>query len=237
MKTNKKVALVTGGSRGLGRALSLALARSGFVVYATGRNPAPLELLQTFAAEDGLAIVGVRSDIASSTDNQALVEMLEADVGRLDLVVHNASLLGPRVSLSDYPSEAFEAVMAANANGPYDLTRKLVPLLGSGACIQFVTSGVGVVGKAGWGAYSVSKFALEGMAQIWAEELKEVGVRVFVIDPGSMRTQMRAEAFPMESPEALIAPEANVNPFLWLAKEGGIEQSGERFKAQSFPYL
>ncbi len=93
---------------------------------------------------------------------------------------------------------------------------------------------MGIVGKAKWGAYSISKFALEGQAQIWAEELRARRVVVQIIDPGGMQTRMRAQAFPQEDPSKLLPPEQNTAPFFWLALNGGMESSGQRFKAQKF---
>lgn len=236
MSNETGAALVTGGTRGLGRALSLALARRGLTVYATGRDAGDLRALEEEARAYELPVVALRADQALAEDNAAVVAAIRAGGQPLRLVIHNASRLGPRVPLADYPPEDFDAVLAVNVRGPFDLQRRLDPLLEAGATVLVVTSGVGVVGRAGWGAYSVSKFAIEGMAQIWADELKERGVRVHVVDPGAMRTRMRAEAFPEEDPQRLLDPAENVRPFLWLALEGGELPTGQRFKSQAFPY-
>ena len=230
MNASKNV-LIIGGSRGLGRALSLAFLEAGNRVWATGRSPEPLRALE---AESEGHITALESDLRRPGDNAALAARLREEAQGLDVVVVNASILGPRVTLAEYPLEAFDDVLAINLRGPFDLVRRLVPLLRPGASLQFVTSGVGVVGKAKWGAYSISKFALEGMGQIFAEELKAQGVRVHIIDPGSMATAMRAEAYPEEDPSALKDPTDNVSPFLWLAAHAPLSSSGQRFKAQAF---
>ena len=221
------IALITGGTRGLGRALTLDLARRGFTVFATGRTPGTLDALAADA--EGLDVRPVLADVSSPADNTRLAALI-GDAGGLDALVHNASLLGPRLPLADYPGDAFRAVLDVNVFGPFDLTRQLVPHLRPNAGVVFVTSGVGVVGKAGWGAYSVSKFALEGLAAIHAEELP--GARVFTIDPGSMQTAMRAAAYPAEDPSLLRRPEDNTAPFLWALLEA--QQTGLRLKAQAW---
>ncbi len=228
-----RIALITGGTRGLGRALSLDLARQGFTVFATGRTRRTLEVLAADAAAEGLDVRPLLADVADQEANAALAETVRA-AGGLDVLVHNASVLGPRVALADYPADVFRAVLDTNVFGPFDLTRRLRPLLRPNAAVLFLTSGVGVVGKAGWGAYSVSKFALEGLAQIEAEELRSAGVRVFTVDPGSMRTDMRALAYPDEDPSALRRPEDNTAPFLWALLEAGPEHTGTRIKAQAW---
>lgn len=225
-----KNALITGGTRGLGRALTLDLARRGFTVLATGRSPETLAALARDAAAEGLDIRPVRADVSNPADNAALTALVE-ELGGLDALVHNASLLGPRVPLADYAPDVFQDVLAVNVFGPFDLTRRLTPHLRPDAGVVFVTSGVGVVGKAGWGAYSVSKFGIEGLGQIVREELPEQ--RVFVIDPGSMRTAMRAAAYPAEDPTRLRHPNDNTAPFLWALLEASPEQAG-RFKAQAW---
>ena len=228
----ERIALITGGTRGLGRALTLDLARRGFVVYATGRTRETLDALGRDA--DGLDVRPVLADVSDSGANAALAERIRVEHGGLDVLVHNASLLGPRVPLADYPADLFRHVLNVNVFGPFDLTQRVRPMLRPNAAVLFLTSGVGVVGKAGWGAYSVSKFAVEGLAQIQAEELRDAGVRVFTVDPGSMRTDMRAAAYPDEDPSRLRRPEDNTAPFLWALLEAGPEHSGSRLRAQAW---
>ena len=226
------VALVTGGTRGLGRALTLDLARRGFTVYATGRDPAALAALADLAGD--LPVVPVPADVTDPDANEALVARIVAEHGGLDVLVHNAGMLGPRTTLETIPLPDFRAVLDANVVGPFDLHRRTARHLRPGAGVLFLSSGVGVVGRAEWGAYAVSKFAIEGLGQIAAAELAPRGVRVFVIDPGAMRTAMRAAAYPAEDPQTLRTPEDNTAPFLWALLEAGPEYVGTRIKAQSW---
>ncbi len=226
-----KIALVTGGTRGLGRALTLDLARRGCRVFATGRSEAGLEALARDAG--ALPVVPLRADASDVADNAAVAARV-AEEGGLDVLIHNAGVLGPRVPIADYPPEEFSRVLAINTFGPFDLSRQLIPHLRPGASVQLLTSGVSIEGRACWGAYSVSKFALEGLAQILAAELRERGIRVNAVDPGSMRTPMRAAAYPEEDPMTLVTPEENTACFLWLALEADLSVSGRRFRARDF---
>lgn len=222
------VALVTGGTRGLGRAVTLALAARGFTVYATGRTPETLDRLRRDAGD--LDVRPVTADVADPASNASLAAHIAAEHGGLDVLVHNASLLGPRTALADIDTETFRRVLDVNVVGIHDLTRALHPLLRPGAAVLLVTSGVGVVGKAGWGAYSVSKFGVEALGQILTGELADQ--RVFVVDPGAMRTAMRAEAYPDEDPSVLRPPADNTEAILWALLEAPAELSGSRIKAQ-----
>jgi len=220
--------VVTGGSRGLGRALALALAARGLKVYATGRDEAALAAVA--AAAPG--VTPVRADVADEADNAALAARVARADGGLDVLIHNAGVLGPRAAIGDYPPAAWRRVFSINTFGVFDLSRQLIPLLRPGASVQLVTSGVSVEGRARWGAYSASKFACEGLAQILAAELRPRGIRVNAVDPGSMRTAMRAAARPEEDPMTLITPEQNVACFVWLALEADLSISGRRLRAK-----
>lgn len=223
-------ALVTGATRGLGRALAFDLAKSGVTVIGTATQA---DALATLAADAGdLPLTAVRSDITVPGDNEA-VAVRFTETG-LDLLIHSAGVLGPRVGLDQYPLEAFERVMAVNTTGPFDLTAKLSPHLNDGATVIFLSSGVGVVGRADWGAYCVSKWGVEGLARIWAAELRDRGIKVFIVDPGAMRTGMRAAAYPEEDPLTLITPEENLAVFQWLWTDATLADSGGRWKAKDF---
>ena len=209
-------ALVTGATRGLGRALAHDLVARGWTVTGTGMNP------ERVAAIDGFT--AVRSDIGSPQANAALAEQ----VGPLDLLVHNAGILGSRVPLDAYDVDEFARVMNANANGPFDLTARAT--LNPGAVVIFLSSGVGNETRSNWGAYCVSKHALEAVAGIYAKEL--IDQKVYVVDPGSMRTKMRAAAYPQEDPMTLVTPEENLNVFRYLLDER--PATGGRYKAKDF---
>lgn len=221
--------LITGATRGLGRALALDFARAGHRVFATGRDPEGLADLTAAAQAEGLDVVALPADHTRPSDNARVRGRIE-EAGGLDVLIHNAGILGPRVELAVYPEDAWDAVLDINLSAPFKLTRALIPHLRANASVLLLSSGVGVVGRPKWGAYNVSKFGVEALGQILAAELP--AARVNVVDPGAMRTAMRAAAYPDEDPMTLVTPEENTGVFLWLALESDI--TGERFKAKEF---
>ncbi len=231
MTVPDRTAVVTGATRGLGRALALAFARRRYVVYGTARHEDALRELAAGAADLGLDLRVLAGDVSQPEDNARLAQRLREDERRVDVLVHCAGLLGERVELAAYPPEIWNRVLAVNLTGPFDLTRQLVPLLHRRSVVQFVTSGVSLTARERWGAYNVSKIALDGLARIWARELEASGVRVFLIDPGRMRTGMRAAAYPEEDPARVPLPEEKTGIFLRLVEEGTLAQTGQRFEA------
>lgn len=228
------VAVITGATRGLGHALAFDFAREGYAVYATGRTENALDKLGTDARDAKLDIRPLRADAATEAGAAAIVQRLGKDGARPDVVVHNAGLLGDRVELASYPVETWDAVMATNVRGPFLLTQRLVAGLAPNAALIFVSSGIVEETRPRWGAYYVSKVAVDAVAAAYAVELKPKGIRVFVVNPGPLRTVMRAEAFPSENPESVPAPEEHTAVFLWLAREAGIAFTGKRYEAQEF---
>ena len=226
------IALVTGATRGLGRALALDFAREGYRVYATGRSDEALAALGDDARGAGLDIRPLRSDVATEEGAEIIVRQLDADGARLDVVIHNAGLLGDRVELAVYPLETWDAVMATNVRGPFLLTQRVLARLASNAAIIFVSSGIVEQARLRWGAYYVSKVAVDAVAATYAVELKPKGIRVFIVNPGPLRTAMRTHAFPSENPQSVPTPEERTGVFLWLAREVGIEATGGRYEAE-----
>jgi NAD(P)-dependent dehydrogenase (short-subunit alcohol dehydrogenase family) len=172
--------------------------------------------------------------VSKASDVQRMISETVGRFGRIDVLVNNAGLLGPRVGIEEYPEEEWRGVIDANLTGPFLVSRAAIPHLSEGASIINLVSGVSVEGRAEWGAYSVSKFGLEGLNQILAAELAERGVRVNAVDPGGMRTDMRAAAYPEEDPQTRITPEENTAVFVYLASDESEGVTGERFKAQEF---
>jgi NAD(P)-dependent dehydrogenase (short-subunit alcohol dehydrogenase family) len=229
-----KVAMVTGASQGLGRALALAYAREGAMLVINSRNYESIRDVVEEIHSLGVEVLGIGADVTSSSDVDDLVDVAVEHYHRIDVLVNNAGLLGPRVAIEEYPEDEWHRVLDANLTGPFLVSRAAIPYMGEGASIVNVTSGVSIEGRAEWGAYSVSKFGLEGLTQILAAELKDRGIRVNSVDPGGMRTGMRAVAYPDEDPTTRITPEENTAVFLYLASNESRDITGERFKAQEF---
>ena len=189
-----RTAIVTGGSRGLGRALTAALVADGWEVVTDGRDvPA---LLRSGAATGAWTVPG---DVTDPVHRSALVAAAERRTGRLDLLVNNAGTLGPSPlpPLAEYPPADLRAVLEANVVAPLALTQLALPLLHrAGGAVLNITSDAAVAGYPGWGGYGASKAALEQWSNVLAAE--EPAVRVWWFDPGDMRTQMHQAAFPGE---------------------------------------
>ena len=229
-----KVVMITGASRGLGRALTLACAEEGANLVITSRNADSLDPVAEEAEDEGVEVLAIPVDVSRNTDVEKLVSTAVEQFDKIDVLINNAGLLGPRVPIEEYPEDEWREVLEANLTGPFLLTKAIVPHMPEGGSIINVTSGVSIEGRPRWGAYSVSKFGVEGLTQILAAELEERGIRANSVDPGSMRTEMRAAAYPDEDPMTLITPEENTAVFLYLASDESRDVTGERFKAQSF---
>jgi NAD(P)-dependent dehydrogenase (short-subunit alcohol dehydrogenase family) len=234
-----RVVLVTGASDGIGRAVSLALARAGAEVILLGRTVRKLEAVHAEIAKAGgpeASIVPLDLERALAADYEAVADAVEKRYGRLDGLLHNAALLGALTPLEQYDVPLFMRVMHVNVTAEFVLTRQLLPLLRASkdAAVLFTSSGVGNRGRAYWGAYSISKFAVEGMAQVLSQELESTStVRVNIIDPGKVRTSMRRAAYPSEAPESLPAPESLTAPYLALLGPASRGVTGQRFRAQA----
>jgi NAD(P)-dependent dehydrogenase (short-subunit alcohol dehydrogenase family) len=229
-----KVAMVTGASQGLGRALALAYAREGAMLIINSRNYESIRDVVEEIHSLGVEVLGIGADVTSSSDVGDLIDVAVEHYDRIDVLVNNAGLLGPRVAIEEYPEDEWRRVLDANLTGPFLVSKAAIPYMREGASIVNVTSGVSIEGRSQWGAYSVSKFGMEGLTQILAAELKDRGIRVNSVDPGGMRTGMRAVAYPDEDPTTRITPEENTAVFLYLASNESRDITGERFKAQEF---
>jgi len=229
-----KVVLITGASQGLGKALALAFAEEGSKLVVNSRSEQSIRPVAKAAESLGAEVLAVAADVSKSVHVERLVNDAAERFGKVDVLVNNAGVLGPRVAIEKYPEDEWRRVIDANLTGLYLVTKAAIPHLSEGASIINVVSGVSVEGRAEWGAYSVSKFGVEGLTQILAAELRERGIRVNAVDPGGMRTSMRAAAYPDEDPKSRITPEENTAVFLYLASDESKYVTGERFKAQEF---
>jgi NAD(P)-dependent dehydrogenase (short-subunit alcohol dehydrogenase family) len=227
-----KSALITGASRGIGRAVAAAYAQAGAGVFICGRNPSDVE-----SARRELGVDGAAGDIARADDAQRIVSATLQRFGAIDVLVNNAGILGPRAAIADYPIAAWEEVLRINLTGLFLITHEVLPAMlarGSGSIIN-VTSGVGRIGKAKWGAYAVSKAGLESFTQVLAEEVKSAGIRVNSVNPAATRTAMRAQAYPEEDPLTLPTPDSVVPIFLHLASDASVGVSGQSLNARDWP--
>ena len=230
--------LVTGAGDGIGKAISLLCAAHGASVVLLGRTVEKLEgVYDAIRAADGPEPAIYPMDLAGAMppDYEALAQRVESEFDRLDGLVHNAALLGALGPIEHYSPEAWQELMQVNVNAPFLMSRAFVPLLNrtaaerGHAAVIFSSSGVGRKGRGYWGGYSVSKFAIEGLNQVLADEMDE-GVRVNSLSPGPVRTRMRASAFPAEDPETLITPEEVARAWLWLLDARAVH--GEALSAQ-----
>jgi NAD(P)-dependent dehydrogenase (short-subunit alcohol dehydrogenase family) len=233
-----RVILITGAGGGLGGALATACAALGARVVLCGRKVPKLERLYDAILTAGgprPSIAPLDLERADATHYDALAEAVRNEFGRLDGLVHAAGLLGERAPIEHYDVPTWMKVMHVNVNAPFILTRALLPQLRASedASVVFVTSGVSVHGRAYWGAYAASKFALEGLMQVLADETDTVTrIRVNSVNPGRMRTSMRAKAYPGEDPATVPLPQDVLAPFLYLLGPAGRGISGRRFDAQ-----
>lgn len=228
--------IVTGASRGIGRRIARTYAKFGADVTVCARSEIQLQELQRECSDLTGSVDYIVGDITKeSTQNQLLNKAL-VNHDTVDVLVNNAGLLGPRTTIANYPDDEWDAVMDVNINAMFHLTKSVLRQMlkqNSGRIIN-ITSGVGVNGHAEWGAYSVSKFAVEGFTQVLADELKETGVEVNAVNPGPISTDMRAEAYPEEDPDSVPSPEDIMDIFLYLASEEGRNTNGRRYEAQDF---
>ena len=214
---NKRTAIVTGASRGLGRALARALADAGWNLILDARGAQALEEARA-ALSSCTQVVAIPGDVTDPAHRRALAQAA-AKSGGVDALVNNAGALGPspQPRLLDYPLEVLERVYRTNALAPLGLVQALRPQLGRGARIINITSDAAVQGYEGWGGYGSSKAALEQLSHVLAAEHPEW--KVYWVDPGDMRTAMHQAAFPGEDISDRPLPEESV-PGLIALLEG-----------------
>lgn len=217
-----RIVLVTGATGGLGRAASLALAGHGATVILLGRALKKLERVYDEIEACGApkpAMLVADLAVAGPPEYETVTQTIEQEFGRLDGVLHSAADLGVLAPLELYDLQTWQRVLAVNLTAPLLLTRACLPLLkrSEDASVVFTSADVGRKARAYWGAYAVAAFGLEGMAQVLADELAEnTHIRVNTLDPGPVRTNLRAAAYPGESPLAAPPPEAVMATYLYL---------------------
>lgn len=207
--------LLTGASRGLGRAVAEALAARGARLALTATRERHLESVVAGIRAAGGEAHPLAMDLRDRTSVRASAAQALAALGRLDLLVNNAGLLGRRAPLSEVDDATWDDVMAANLTGPVTLIQAVLPGMADGGAIVNVTSGAS--GRATWGPYAVSKLAIEGVTRMLREELSPRGIRCVAVNPGGLRTGMRAAAYPDEDPATVPRPESVVPVFVAIA--------------------
>jgi len=233
-----RVILITGAGSGLGRALALECARAGASVILSGRNGAKLdrvydEIEKMGGPQPAIALLDLAA--ATAADYDQLAKTIGEEFGKLDGLIHAAALLGDRTPLEQYDVPTWCKVLHVNLTAPFILTQVLLPNLrnSTDASVIFVSSGVVTNQRPFWGAYAVAKTGLESVRSMLSQELEgEANIRVNSVNPGRMRTAMRAAAYPAEDPSTVPAPASVSGPFLYLlsALSRGID--GQYIEAQ-----
>jgi NAD(P)-dependent dehydrogenase (short-subunit alcohol dehydrogenase family) len=233
-----RIILITGASDGIGRALAIHAAELGAKVILHGRNIKKLENVHDHieglenAPQPSIAVMDLAT--ATSESYRSLADGLEEEFGRLDGLVHNAGILGDRFSIEQYDAVKWQQVMHVNVTAVFALTQVCIPLLqkSDDASVIYTSSGVGQQGRAFWGAYSVSKFATEGLSQVLADEHRHGSLRSNCVNPGATRTKMRLEAYPAENRDALKRPEEILSTYVYLLGSDSKGVTGQSFNAQ-----
>jgi NAD(P)-dependent dehydrogenase (short-subunit alcohol dehydrogenase family) len=234
-----RIILVTGAGDGIGKAAALSFANYGATVVLAGKTIAKLETVYDQIVDRGNpqpAIYPIHFGGAVFKDYEDMAIRLDEEFGRLDGLLHNAAMLGPRTPIASTDPDKWLEVMTVNLNAPFMLSRCLLPLLNASAdaSVIFTSSAVGRRGRAYWGPYAVSKFGIEGMMQVLADEVEATSnIRVNSLNPGATDTAMRRQAYPAENPASNPAPEQLMPAYLYLMGPDSIGVHGQALDAQA----
>jgi len=228
-----KVILVTGANRGFGLAITMDLAKAGATVIMLGRDLGSLEY-----AYDEVVDAGYKEPIlypldlegATPENYQELQDNILDKFKKLDGLIHNAAILGTQMPIDQYDIKLWYSTLQINLSAPFMLTQFLIPALmkSDDARILFLSSTVGRKARAYWGAYSVSKFGIEGFAKTLSEELEKTQITVNTINPGKIRTEMRRTAYPAEDASTVPRPEEKSSVIVYLLSNEGSKINGEQ---------
>lgn len=234
---HSKVALITGAGRGIGRATAELFAREGARVVVCSRTKQQLgETMASITATGGEATARI-ADVGIAREAEALVRLAVTRYGQLDILINNAGILGSRVPIAEYSHREWTQVLRINLNGTFFVSQSAAKVMvgqGAGSIIT-LSSSVGRQGRGLWGAYAVSKFGVEGLSQVMADELRSAGVCTVTFNPGGTRTAMRAEAYPSENPAAVRLPSEAALALLRLATHLSLDLSGQAFDLTNLP--
>ena len=233
-----KIILITGASSGIGKTAAIRYASHGATIILLGKTLSKLEKVydeieKLDCPTPSISLMDLL--LADANDYQELIDNLLTEFNQLDGLLLNAAILGDRSPIEQYNVQKWVETIHINLTSQFILVKTLLPALekSDNASVVFTSSGVGKIGKAFWGAYSVSKFGVEGLCQILAEEFNnDNSIRFNCINPGAVRTKMRKEAYPLENPENLSTPEEVMEKYLWLMSEASKNISGKSFDCQ-----
>lgn len=234
---NNKIILVVGAGDGIGKQAAVTYASLGATVILLGRTVKKLEATYDEIINQGFpepAIIPLDLKGASKQNYVDMTATIINQFGRLDGALLNASILGELTPFTHIHQQVWDDVMQVNLNAQFLLSQALVPAMATNesASLVFTTSGVGNKGRAYWGAYSISKFATEGMMQVIADEYSNTGLRVNAINPGATDTKMRNTAYPGEDKAALATAEDIMPLYVYLMSDDSKNKNGQRLNAQ-----
>jgi len=228
-----KVILVTGANRGFGLAITMDLSKAGATVIMLGRDLGSLEY-----AYDAVLNAGYKEPIlypldlegATPENYQELQDNVLEKFDKLDGLIHNAAILGVQMPIEQYDIKLWYSTLQINLSAPFMLTQFLIPALvkSEDARILFLSSSVGREARAYWGAYSVSKFGIEGFAKTLSEELEKTNITVNTVNPGKLRTEMRRAAYPAEDSSTVPTPEEKSAAIVYLLSSLSPKMNGEQ---------
>lgn len=230
-----RIIIVTGAGDGIGKEASLSFARHGATVVLLGRTIVKLEQVYDQIKLENLpeaAIYPINFEGASEKDYIDMCDRLDEEFGKLDGILFNAAELGQRTPLENYSADVWQRLMQVNVTAPFLMVKSLLPLLrkSESASVLFTGSSVGLQGRAFWGAYAVSKAAVENLMQTLADEEDGTSkVRSNSINPGATRTKMRALAYPAENPADVKHATALMPAYLYLIGPDSLDVSGQQF--------
>ena len=233
---NKSI-LITGSSDGIGKSLAIEFSKLGANIILLGRNSEKLDavydLLDHSHVSQKHLILEADLALLSNEAAQEIFIAISQEFEVLDGIIHNAAVLGTMSSLEDYDLSTWDEVMKVNLRAPFILTKTLKGMLENASLprLIFTSSGVANKGRSFWGAYSVSKFGIKGLAEIFKDELEATTkIKVFNFDPGKTRTNMRAAAYPAEDPNTLKSPTELIDCYLWFFQEESSSSSQNYFE-------
>ena len=237
MDLSHRTILITGATDGIGKVLAIEFSKLGSNIILLGRDSSKLDkvydqLDHSFQSQKHL-ILQADLGLLNNESAQEILNAIAEEFTSLDGIIHNAAILGTMTTLEDYELSRWDEVLNVNLRAPFLLTKTLKTMLETSMLprIIFTSSGVANMGRAFWGAYSVSKFGLKGLAEIYANELETTSsIKVFNFDPEATRTKMRSSARPAEDPKSLKTPHDLLNCYLWFFSEDSSQSKEHYFK-------